>query len=131
MSRVIQQSVTLAAPAKALYAMYLNARVHGAITGAKVRIGARPGSPFSAFGGALSGKLLHTVPGVLIVQAWRSTHFYKNDPDSTLILRFVPAGRKGRIELTHVNVPKQDFKGVTEGWKNYYWKPWRNYLAKG
>lgn len=131
MSRVIQQSVTLAAPAKKLHAMYLNARVHGAITGAKVIVGAKPGSPFSAFNGALTGKMLYVVPGTLIVQAWRSGKFHNSDPDSTLILRFVPAGTKCKIELTHVNVPKQDFKGVTEGWKNYYWKPWRKYLARG
>jgi activator of HSP90 ATPase len=130
MSRVIQQSVTLPAPAKALYVMYLNARAHSAITGAKAVIGAKPGSPFSAFNGALSGKVVYTVPGKLIVQSWRSTAFHKGDVDSTLILRFTPAGRKGRIDLTHVNVPKHDYKGVTEGWRNYYWKPWRKYLAK-
>jgi hypothetical protein len=63
------------------------------------------------------------------VQSWRSSNFRKRDGDSTLILRFTPAGRKGRIDLVHVNVPDQDYKGVSEGWKDYYWKPWRRYLA--
>lgn len=130
MTRVIQQSVILPASAKALYAMYLNARTHAAIIGTKVLIGAKPHSPFSAFNGALSGKVVYTVPGRLIVQSWRSSAFHKGDVDSTLILRFTPSGRKGKIELTHVNVPKHDYKGVTEGWKNYYWKPWRKYLAR-
>ena len=128
MAKVIQQSVTLPASAKSLYSMYLNARIHSAITGAKVAIGAKSGSRFSAFDGALSGKVLQTVPGSLIVQTWRSGKFHKGDPDSTLILRFVPVGRKGRIELTHVNVPKHDLRGVTQGWKHYYWEPWRRYL---
>jgi activator of HSP90 ATPase len=131
MLRIVKQSVVLPATAKALYAMYLSPRAHGAITGGKVQIGARPGARFRAFGGALSGRMLHTVPGRLIVQAWRSTAFHKRDHDSTLILRFLPAGRnRGRIDLVHVNVPAHDYRGVNQGWKNYYWKPWRKFLAR-
>jgi activator of HSP90 ATPase len=129
MPKLVKQSVVLPAPARELYAMYLNPKKHAAITGHKVTIGARPGSKFSAFGGALSGRMLQTVPGRLIVQSWRSTAFRKGDADSTLILRFTPKGRSGRIDLMHVNVPDHDCRGVTRGWKNYYWKPWRRYLA--
>lgn len=82
-----------------------------------------------AFGGLLYGRTLDTVPGRLIVQAWRSANFRKSDVDSTLILRFMPMGRKGRIVLTHVNVPDHDHRGVTNGWKKYYWRPWRKFLA--
>ena len=130
MSNVIKQSVTLPAPARDLYAMYLTAKTHRAITGAKVVIGARRGSPFSAFDGMLHGRTLHTVPGRLIVQAWRSVNFKKGDIDSTLILRFTPEGKHGRIDLVHVNVPDQDYRGVIQGWKKYYWRPWRDYLAQ-
>ena len=43
----------------------------------------------------------------------------------------LPAGRKrGRIDLVHVNVPAHDYWGVEKGWKNFYWKPWRRYLAR-
>jgi activator of HSP90 ATPase len=130
MSKVVKQSVVLPAPAKALYAMYLSPRAHGSITGAKVVIGSRPGSPFSAFGGALRGRMLQTVAGRLIVQSWRSSAFKKSDADSTLIIRFTPKGKAGRIDLVHVNVPDHDYNGVNKGWRNYYWKPWRKYLAR-
>ena len=130
MPKLVKQAVTLPAPARALYAMYLNPKTHRAITGGKVVIGARRGSRFSAFGGMLQGRMLHTVPGRLIVQAWRSVNFKKGDVDSTLILHFTPRGRRGRIDLMHVNVPDQDYRGVTAGWKKYYWRPWRKYLAR-
>lgn len=130
MSMPIKQTVTLPAPAASLYRMYLNPKTHRAITGGKVIVSARRGSKFSAFGGLLRGRTLDTVPGRLIVQAWRSANFHKTDVDSTLILRFIPMGRKGRIVLTHVNVPEQDHRGVTNGWKKYYWQPWRAYLAR-
>ena len=110
--------------------MYLSPRAHGAITGGKVTVSARSGSTFKAFGGALTGRMLQTVPGKLIVQAWRSTAFKKSDADSTLILRFTPKGKSGRIDLVHVNVPNHDYQGVNKGWKHYYWKPWRKYLVR-
>lgn len=131
MLKIVKQTVVLPASPKKLYAQYLSRRAHGAIGGGKVVIGARPGSAFSAFGGALKGRTLQTIPGKLIVQAWRSKAFHKSDVDSTLILRFLPAGRnRGRIDLVHVNVPSHDYNGVNNGWREYYWKPWRKYLAK-
>ena len=130
MPRIVRQSVTLPARAAALYAMYLNPRSHRTITGGKVVVSARPGSKFSAFGGMLRGRTLQTIPGRLIVQAWRSAGWKKGDLDSTLILRFTAKGRSGRVDLVHANVPDHDHRGVNRGWKNYYWRPWRRYLAR-
>jgi len=130
MPKTIQQSVTLPAPAAELYRTYLDPRRHAAVTGAPVTIGSKPGSTFRAFGGALSGKVLFTRPGRMIVQTWRSTNFGERDLDSTLILTFWPRGRSGRIQLVHANVADRDVRGVTEGWRKYYWRPWRAYLTK-
>ncbi len=47
-----------------------------------------------------------------------------------LILTFVQDGRRGRIDLVHVNVPEHDYAGVTEGWKKFYWTPLGAYLSK-
>jgi activator of HSP90 ATPase len=130
MPKLVRQSVTLPASAKSLYSMYVNARTHKAITGSKVVISARAGSAFSAFNGMLRGRMLQAVPGRLIVQAWRSSGWKKSDLDSTLILRFTPKGRSGGIDLIHANVPEHDYRGISEGWNKYYWRPWRRYLAK-
>ncbi len=130
MPKTIRQSVTLPAPAAKLYGMYVSPRLHAAITGSPVRIGARSGAAFRAFNGALSGKMLFTQRKRMIVQTWRSTGFGASDLDSTLILTFWPRGKSGRIELVHVNVADRDVRGVTEGWRKYYWKPWRAYLKK-
>src|SRR3989475_12580500 len=128
--KIIRQSIVLPAAAGELYAMYLSPTRHAAITGHLVKIGARPGARFKAFNGALSGRMLYTVPGRLIVQAWRSTAFKKGDIDSTLILRFTPKGKRGRIDLTHVNVPAHDYRGVNNGWKKYYWRAPAELLTK-
>jgi uncharacterized protein YndB with AHSA1/START domain len=130
MPKTVTMAVDLPCSAARLYRMYLNPRLHAAFTGAPVKIAPRAGAKFQAFGGALSGKILHLVPNRLIVQSWRSTGFAKRDLDSTLILAFQPQKTGARIELTHVNVADGDFAGVSEGWSKYYWLPWRAYLQR-
>ena len=94
-------------------------------------VNAEPGSLFRAFGGQISGTMLSAIAPRLIVQSWRSVNFRDADPDSTLILAFAPEGQDGRIDLIHIDVPEQDYQGVTEGWEKYYWTPWRRYLSQG
>lgn len=130
MRRVITQSVVLPAPAEHLYATYLDPALHAAVTGAPVIVGAASGAPFLAFDGQISGTMLWVVAPRLIVQSWRSTNFRDGDPDSTLILAFDSAGNGGRIDLIHIDVPEQDYRGVSEGWERYYWAPWKRYLAQ-
>jgi activator of HSP90 ATPase len=129
-TKVIHQSVRLPAPPDDLYDSYLDARQHAAITGGKVSVSAREGGKFTAFDGILRGRNLVLVPKRLIVQAWRSAQWKDSDLDSILILEFSRVSGGGRIVLTHANVPRHDFHGVTEGWKMYYWKPWRKYLRQ-
>ena len=131
MPKTLQQSVILPAAASSLYDMYLDPRIHEAITGAPVTISSAPGSEFRAFNGMLSGIMLYTVPRRLIVQSWRSDNWNAGDVDSILVITFWPSDDdSGRVELVHVNVADQDVQGVTEGWEKYYWTPWRKYLQQ-
>lgn len=130
MPKLVQQSVALPASPERLYDMYMDPSQHAAFTGAPVVISAQPGSPFQAFGDLLSGRMLAAVPKRMIVQAWRANHWKPEDLDSTLVLTFWPDPAGGRIDLVHVNVADHDFDGVTEGWKKYYWDPWRAFLEK-
>jgi activator of HSP90 ATPase len=129
MRSVVRQTVVLPAAAELLFEMYLDPAVHAAFTGAAVVIGAEPGSEFRAFDGVLTGTILAVARPNLIVQSWRSPKFATDDPDSTLILAFSPEGLSGRIDLVHLDVPEQDYEGVTEGWEKFYWTPWRKYLS--
>jgi uncharacterized protein YndB with AHSA1/START domain len=129
MTKTIQQSVRFAAPPRTLFEMYLDSEKHSAATGGKATMSRKVGGAFTAWNNQLRGRNLLIVPNRLIVQTWRSVNFKPGDADSILILQFskVPGG--GRVDLVHVNVPPQDHKGVTKGWPNYYWKPWKKYLG--
>ncbi|MGH8630586.1 MAG: SRPBCC domain-containing protein, partial [Burkholderiales bacterium] len=129
-SRMIAQSVVLPAPPARLYRMYLDQKQHAAIIDASARITPRAGGRFSVWGGDIHGVILQLVPRRLIVQTWRAKEWKKTDVDSTLVLSFHPDRKGGRIELVHVNVPKKHLAGVRQGWRDYYWTPWRALVSK-
>ena len=129
MPRTIITAASLPARSDNLFDMYLDAATHAAFTGLPVVLEPHAGGVFRAFDGMLSGKILHIEPKTLIVQTWRSANWPLTDMDSVLTLSFWPAPDGARIELVHVNVPEEDFAGVSQGWEKYYWTPWRAYLT--
>jgi activator of HSP90 ATPase len=129
MARNVVIAASLPAAPERLYDMYLDSKTHAAFTGSPVTIGARAGAAFRAFDGALTGTILQVEPKRLIVQTWRSTSWPPEAIDSVLVLSFWPHADGGRIELVHINVPEEDFAGVSHGWEKYYWTPWRAYLT--
>ena len=129
MRSTIFKTVVLPAPADQLYEMYMDSEIHGAFTGAPAKISDVAGSAFEAFGGLLLGTTLQVVKSRLIVQSWRSVNFAEEDSDSTLIISFTPEEEgEGRIDLVHLDVPEDDFQGVSGGWESRYFTPWLSYL---
>jgi len=129
-TKPIVQSVTFKASPEELFEIFTDSKKHSAATGSKASVSARPGAKFTAFAGMLSGRNLVVIPGRLVVQAWRASHWRDSDLDSILVLNFSKAAGGGRIDLVHVGVPQHDHKGVTKGWPAYYWKPWARYLKE-
>ncbi len=130
MTKAIQQSAEFKASPETLYETYMDSRRHSAATGAPARISRRVGGAFSAFEGAIGGKNLLLVPNRMIVQSWRAGHWNATDLDSVLVLTFSTCATGGCVDLVHVNVPEHDHRGVTDGWRKYYWVPWRAYFSR-
>lgn len=130
MSKNLMLAASFEAAPDRLYDMYLDAAAHAAMTGAPVIVEARAGAAFSAFDGVLSGLILHVVPKRLIVQTWRSKKFPADADDSILVLNFAHEPGGARIELVHLGIPEEDYSGVSQGWGQYYWTPWRAYLKE-
>jgi activator of HSP90 ATPase len=131
MAKNLMIAASLPATPEVLFDMYLDPVAHSAFTGFPVTIEARPGAPFRAFDGSLSGTILHIEPKRLVVQTWRSINFSDDDIDSVLALSFWPEEGGARIELVQINVADRDIAGVSQGWEKYYWAPWRAYLHEG
>jgi len=131
MPKIVQQTATLPAAPRSLYAMYLDAEKHAAFTGGgAVRIAATLGSEWSAFEGRIHGRVLALSPDRLIVQSWRSFEWEEGDLDSILVLSFWPEAAGARIELTQANVPDHVYQNLVTGWPTRYWQPWQAYLER-
>jgi activator of HSP90 ATPase len=128
MPRNIIMAASFPAESDKLFDMYLDATAHAEFTGLPVTIEPRAGGVFRAFDGMLSGTILHIERKSLIVQTWRSVNWPLTAMNSVLTLSFWSEKDGARIELVHVNVPEEDFAGVSQGWERYYWTPWHNYL---
>jgi activator of HSP90 ATPase len=122
------QSVTFKASPEELFEIFTDSKKHSAATGAKASVSAKPGAKWTAWDGMILGKNLMVVPGRMIVQAWRAAHWKDSDLDSILMITFSAAPGGSRIDLVHAGVPDHDHQGVTKGWPQYYWKPWKAYL---
>jgi activator of HSP90 ATPase len=131
MSKTIVQKVVFKNTSpKALYDLYMDAKKHSEATGSVAKISAKEGSKFSAHGGYINGKNLQLIKDKLIVQSWKAQDWNKEDIDSTFIINLESKGNDVILHAIHANVPDNQSEEVSKGWHEYYWKPWKKYLAK-
>ena len=130
MAKTIEQKVVLKnTTPKAVYDLYMNAKLHSHIIGGPAKIADKVGSDFSAHGGYITGKNIHLVKDKLIVQTWRSLGWDKNDVDSIFMVRLEPKGKDVILYAVHTNLPDKAVESVSKGWYDHYWNPWKQYLA--
>ncbi|MBI4945598.1 MAG: SRPBCC domain-containing protein [Bacteroidetes bacterium] len=131
MAKTILQTVVFKnTTPETLYDIYMDAKKHSKATRGKANISSKIGSWYSAWDGYISGKTFQLMKGKMILQSWRSSDFNSNDLDSTLILQFEKKGSAALLHMVHANVPNHQYAGVKTGWNDFYWKPWKKYLAE-
>lgn len=128
MTPAIEQSVTFKSTPSQLYELFMDSAKHTAATGAPAKVSRKVGGKWSAFGGMILGKNLALLPNRMIVQSWRSSAWKASDLDSVVVVRFEKSKGGATVHLAHVGVPPYDHKGVTEGWRKYYWDTWDDYF---
>jgi uncharacterized protein YndB with AHSA1/START domain len=88
-----------AAPGQ-IYDAWLDNGGHTAMTGSAAEAAPTEGASFTAWGGYISGRNLTLEPGRRIVQAWRTTRFTADDPDSQIEVLLEPASQGTRLTCT-------------------------------
>jgi activator of HSP90 ATPase len=130
MTKTITQKVVFKnTTPKALYELYMDAKKHSAVTGAPAKITAKEGTNYSAHDGYITGKNLQLVKDRLIVQSWRGSDWDKHHVDSTFIIKLEPKGKDVVLHAIHANIPNEEVEGIKSGWHEFYWEPWKKYLA--
>jgi activator of HSP90 ATPase len=115
------QKVHFKASPATLFSLYTDSRLHSESTGS---------GAFTAGDGYIGGVNLHVEKDRMIVQTWRGSDWRREDPDSIFILLLIPDAEGTTLHVTHANIPDEQFEGIREGWKEYYWKPWKAWIRK-
>ena len=128
-TKTIKQSVTIKASLHDVYEALMDSKKHAEFTGGKAVISRKVGGKFSAFDGYAKGVNLELVPDKKIVQSWRGSdwpegHYSK----ATFSLQQVEGGTQ--LTFTQTEVPEDQYESISQGWRDYYWKPMKKMLGK-
>ncbi len=88
-------------------------------TGTEAIMSTEPGSEFSLWDGDICGKNVEFEENKKIVQNW---YFEGITDDSIVTMKLHPGKKTGTtsVELTHTNIPDDDFEDFANGWDVYY-----------
>jgi uncharacterized protein YndB with AHSA1/START domain len=118
-----------AAPER-IYAAWLDAREHSAMTGGEATVeSGEIGGRFTAWNGYIDGSHLALEPGRRIVQSWRSDDFPADALDSHLEVRLEPVPGGTRLTIVHSDLPAGQGPANLEGWEAHYLEPMRKYFG--
>ena len=121
-------STNLPASPEKIFRSWLSSEGHSAMTGSTAKVEPRVGGKFTAWDGYITGKTLELKPYSRIVQAWRTSEFPDQSPDSRLeiLLEAVKDGTK--LTLIHSNIPDDQADSYEGGWDDNYFKPMKDYF---
>lgn len=86
-------------------------------SGDRAEMTAEAGTEFSLWGGSISGKNISFIPGKKIVQQW---YFGDQEEDSIVSITLHAHAKGTSAELSHTNIPDNDFEDMEEGWNSSY-----------
>ena len=124
---IIKQTVIFNASPHELYEAIIDAKKHSEFTGAKATNNEKVGGKFTSWDGYAFGKNLVLQKDKKIVQSWSTADFPEIITEITF--EFEKQGNETKIIFTQKNVPDKNYKEIAEGWKEYYWKPLKKWLA--
>ncbi|OGO02412.1 MAG: hypothetical protein A2Y59_00695 [Chloroflexi bacterium RBG_13_52_14] len=129
MTKTIRQSVTFKASPHQVYEALMDSRQHAKFTGAKASISRNVGGKFTAYDGYIEGVNLEMVTDEKIVQSWRGSDWPEGHYSrATFSLKQVGGGT--RLTFAQTGVPDEQYDPISQGWRDYYWKPMKKMLEK-
>jgi uncharacterized protein YndB with AHSA1/START domain len=129
MSQNISMSDIIPASPERVYTAWLDAEQHALMTGAAASD--EGGGRFTAWDGYITGRTVSAVPHEKIVQAWRTTEFPPDAPDSMLTITFTAAeGGATQVSLLQENIPEGQAESYKKGWDEFYFGPMKTWFAR-
>ena len=121
-------SETLPAKASQIYKAWLSSEGHTAMTGSPATVDGTVGGAFSAWDGYIFGSTLDLTPNQRIVQAWRTSEFPDEAPDSRLEVKFEEVNDGTKVTIIHTDMPDEQVESYRQGWEDFYFIPMRKFF---
>jgi activator of HSP90 ATPase len=115
--------------AERIYHSWLDSDEHSAFTGSPAQFDPGVGGKFTAWDGYIYGKTLKTEPFQRILQAWRTTEFPEQSPDSQLEILIEGVDGGAKVTLIHTDFPDGQGGDYRQGWEEYYFEPMQRYFS--
>jgi activator of HSP90 ATPase len=78
-----------------------------------------PGSEFALWEGDITGKNLEFIQDKKIVQEW---YFGEQTEKSIVTITINSERENSAVTVEHTNIPDEEYGGIAEGWKEYYFE---------
>ncbi|MCX6304894.1 MAG: SRPBCC family protein [Bacteroidetes bacterium] len=115
---------TIPALAEDVYTALTNPVTIQLWTGEPAEMTTVPGSEFSLWDGSIVGKNIEFEPGKKLVQQW----YFGDQPEESIVTILLHAkGMSTSVELSHTNIPDEDFEDIEDGWNNSYFGSLREF----
>lgn len=129
MKNKFELTVTLPASAEEIFNAWLSSEDHGAMTGSAAQVEGKVGGAFTAWDGYIFGKTLEVESPHRIVQAWRTSEFPEDAPDSRVEILFDEVKGGTKLTLIHSDMPEDQVESYKQGWEDFYFKPMKEYFG--
>jgi len=113
-----------------VYKAWLTTKGHTAMTGSAAKVDGKIGGKFTAWDGYIFGSTLELIPDQFIVQAWRTTEFPDEAPDSLVEISLKETKGGTKVTLTHTQIPTGQKDSYRQGWEDFYFKPMKEHFGK-
>ena len=96
-------------------------------TGEQAEMSTEPGSEFSLWEGSITGKNIAFEAGRKIIQQW---YFGDREEESVVTILLHEKGTGTSVELTHTNIPDEEYEDFADGWNTYYFGALREFYSE-
>jgi activator of HSP90 ATPase len=107
----------ITAPPEDVYLALTNPATIQLWSGDLAEMSTEPESEFSLWDGNIVGRNIEFELNKKIVQEW---YFGEQESLSIVTIKLHPHKKGTSVELTHINIPDEDFIDICDGWDEYY-----------